>query len=423
MKKKIIALNTTIMLGLGAFALPAVNAESLDDIKKERSDVKSDLSKAEKELATVLTELNGLEEKIAKVDKAVADNEKIVKETEKEIEEAKAKLKKLEEEIKVIQERIDKRSEILKERAVAIQNSGGSNVNYIEVLLGSTSFSDFVDRVGAISKIVDADEELLIQHDKDKKEVEEKKATVDKELTSLNEKMTDLEGMREQLKEQEAQNNKLKAELKEKEEVAAEKKSKLQAKDVDLASMQAEIESSMARQAPVEASVTNNESASTTNATSSNSSSNSSSKSKSSEKSSSAPASTTVGSGMQAVISAGNKYIGNSVYVFGGGRSASDIAAGRFDCSGFVHWAFAQGGYSVGSSTDALKNQGTPVPASQMQPGDMVFFNTYKTDGHVGIYIGGGKFIGSQSSTGVAIADMSSGYWAKAFNGRVNRIN
>lgn len=420
MKKKIIALNTTIMLGLGAFALPAVNAESLDDIKKERSDVKSDLSKAEKELAAVLTELNGLEEKIAKVDQAVADNEKIVKETEKEIEEAKAKIKKLEEEIKVIQERIDKRSEILKERAVAIQNSGGSNVNYIEVLLGSTSFSDFVDRVGAISKIVDADEELLIQHDKDKKEVEEKKATVDKELTTLNEKMTDLEGMREQLKEQEAQNDKLKAELKEKEEVAAEKKSKLQAKDVDLAAMQADIESSMARQAPVEASVTNNESTSTsTNTTNSNSSS----KSKSSAKASSAPASTTVGSGMQAVISAGNKYIGNSVYVFGGGRSASDIAAGRFDCSGFVHWAFAQGGYSVGASTDALKNQGTPVPASQMQPGDMVFFNTYKTDGHVGIYIGGGKFIGSQSSTGVAIADMSSGYWAKAFNGRVNRIN
>ena len=57
-----------------------------------------------------------------------------------------------------------------------------------------------------------------------------------------------------------------------------------------------------------------------------------------------------------------------------------------------------------------------------MRPGDMVFFNTYKTDGHVGIYLGGGKFIGSQSSTGVAVANMSSGYWADTFNGRVMRV-
>ena len=110
---------------------------------------------------------------------------------------------------------------------------------------------------------------------------------------------------------------------------------------------------------------------------------------------------------ISAVINAGNKYIGNSVYVFGGGRTASDIAAGRFDCSGFVAWAFSQAGVRVGASTDSLKNTGTRVSTSEMRPGDMVFFNTYKTDGHVGIYLGGGKFIGSQSSTGVAVANMS----------------
>ncbi len=58
-----------------------------------------------------------------------------------------------------------------------------------------------------------------------------------------------------------------------------------------------------------------------------------------------------------------------------------------------------------------------------MRPGDMVFFNTYKTDGHVGIYLGGGKFIGSQSSTGVAVANMSSGYWADTFQWTCNESN
>ena len=126
--------------------------------------------------------------------------------------------------------------------------------------------------------------------------------------------------------------------------------------------------------------------------------------------------------GLATVIKAGYKYIGNSTYSFGGGRTASDIANGRFDCSGFVSWAFRQGGYSIGSSTSVLRNQGTKISLSEARPGDLVFFDTYKKDGHVGIYLGGGKFIGSQNSTGVAIANMNSGYWNNTFSGHVRRI-
>lgn len=126
------------------------------------------------------------------------------------------------------------------------------------------------------------------------------------------------------------------------------------------------------------------------------------------------------------VVKVGEKWIGNSKYVFGGGRNQNDILKGRFDCSSFVHWAFNQVGINLGTltatSTETLKNKGVAVPASDMQPGDLVFFDTYKIDGHVGIYAGNGQFIGAQSSTGVAYADMSKGYWKTKFNGRVKRI-
>jgi hypothetical protein len=126
------------------------------------------------------------------------------------------------------------------------------------------------------------------------------------------------------------------------------------------------------------------------------------------------------------VVDVGKKWIGKSVYVFGGGRNQSDISRGRFDCSSFVHWAFAQVGVDLGplssTSTDTLKYLGKPISPNEMKPGDLVFFDTYKRDGHVGIYAGDGKFIGAQTNSGVAIADMTKGYWKEKFNGHVIRI-
>jgi cell wall-associated NlpC family hydrolase len=156
------------------------------------------------------------------------------------------------------------------------------------------------------------------------------------------------------------------------------------------------------------------------NSSSSNGSSNSNGNSNSG--SSSASTASSGGGNGGAVTQVGQKYIGNSTYVFGGGRNSYDIANGRFDCSAFVAWSFSQVGISLPASTDGQKNAGRQVSTSDMRPGDLVFFDTYKTDGHVGIYMGGGQFIGAQSSTGVAIASLNSGYWGDVFNGRVVRV-
>ncbi|WP_019156877.1 C40 family peptidase [Robertmurraya massiliosenegalensis] len=126
------------------------------------------------------------------------------------------------------------------------------------------------------------------------------------------------------------------------------------------------------------------------------------------------------------VASVGSKYIGRSEYVFGGGRNQFDILNGRFDCSSFVHWAYAQAGIDLGpltgTSTETLNKMGRKVSISEIKVGDLIFWNTYKRDGHVGIYIGNGKWIGSQSSTGVAIENLSKKYYSDRFEGHVRRI-
>ena len=129
---------------------------------------------------------------------------------------------------------------------------------------------------------------------------------------------------------------------------------------------------------------------------------------------------------VSAAIDFGQSLIGKTKYVFGGGRSAKDIAKGVYDCSSFIHQAFKQAGKDLGPltsvTTDTLKKKGTAVDSKNMKKGDLVFFDTYKKDGHVGIYLGDGKFIGAQLSTGVAIADMNDSYWSSKFSGKVRRI-
>ncbi|MFC5714389.1 lysozyme family protein [Thalassorhabdus alkalitolerans] len=129
---------------------------------------------------------------------------------------------------------------------------------------------------------------------------------------------------------------------------------------------------------------------------------------------------------VEEVIEVGMQWINNSEYVFGGGRTRSEQEQGLFDCSSFVHWAYEQVGVELGNlgsvTTDTLKHKGERVSYEEAQPGDLVFFDTYKVDGHVGIFLGDGKYIGAQSSTGVAIESMEEGYWEKTFNGRVQRL-
>ncbi|MDR7075988.1 peptidoglycan hydrolase CwlO-like protein [Neobacillus niacini] len=404
MKKQFLVLNITMTLGLGSvFALPTAKADSISGIQSQRSSIQANIKQANQEILLVQDELSKLNEQLKRAEQAMIDNQNMIVKTENDITAANLEIQKLEEEVASLQEAIAKRNEILKERARSYQVTGG-DVKYLDVVFGSTSFSDFVDRVGAVVTFMNADKDLMEKFEADKKAVEEKQASIQTKLVELTNLKTELDGMRAQITEQQQQNELLREELKQKEAAGLASKADLQQQDSSLASQEAQMAANLApRVATTTGSSTSTKSSTTT--------------------SSYIPAAPVQGSGAVSIVTTvGNRYIGNSVYVFGGGRTAYDVANGRFDCSGFVHWAFAQAGISVGASTDSLKNAGRKVSTSEMRPGDLVFFNTYKTDGHVGIYLGGGNFIGSQNSTGVAVANMSSGYWANHFAGKVVRI-
>ncbi|MFN4220216.1 MAG: C40 family peptidase [bacterium] len=101
-------------------------------------------------------------------------------------------------------------------------------------------------------------------------------------------------------------------------------------------------------------------------------------------------------------------------YVFGA------TGPNAFDCSGLVQWAFKKVGVNLPRTADMQFRVGRPVSKDQLQPGDLVFFaNTYKPGiSHVGIYIGGGKFVhAANEKQGVIVSSLSESYWAQHYAG------
>lgn len=99
----------------------------------------------------------------------------------------------------------------------------------------------------------------------------------------------------------------------------------------------------------------------------------------------------------QDVIALAGKFTGLA-YLWGGTTSLG------FDCSGFVQFVFGMNGYKLPRDADMQYSVGTAVASrADLRPGDLVFFSTYKAGpSHVGIYIGGSRYIHS-SSAGVGI--------------------
>jgi len=98
---------------------------------------------------------------------------------------------------------------------------------------------------------------------------------------------------------------------------------------------------------------------------------------------------------------------------------ASDPALG-FDCSGFVQHVYKQAlGLLLPHNAYSMSLQGKTVGVNELQPGDLVFFNTVRRQfSHVGIYIGENRFIHAPShGKGVQVDDMNDIYWGRRFNG------
>lgn len=108
------------------------------------------------------------------------------------------------------------------------------------------------------------------------------------------------------------------------------------------------------------------------------------------------------------IVRFARRYLGVR-YVYGGVSPRSG-----FDCSGFTRFVYAHFGISLPHYSGAQFDRGRRVSRAGLRPGDLVFFDDL---GHVGIYIGHGRFIHApHTGTDVQVSPLD-GWYSSEFDG------
>ena len=112
-------------------------------------------------------------------------------------------------------------------------------------------------------------------------------------------------------------------------------------------------------------------------------------------------------------------FVNNALSYLGTRYRYAGHSSKGMDCSGFV---FRNGAdvlqLQMPRRSDAIAEYSKRITDEEIQPGDLLFFNTAGGISHVGIYIGAGKFIHSASDgphTGVIISSIQESYWKKTY--------
>ncbi len=89
---------------------------------------------------------------------------------------------------------------------------------------------------------------------------------------------------------------------------------------------------------------------------------------------------------------------------------------GGFDCSGLVHYSYSRAGLRVPRTTGQLWSSTHTVARHELLIGDLLFFNIEGKMSHVGLYLGGQRFVHAPSSgRSVVVASLNSPYYRSAF--------
>lgn len=120
----------------------------------------------------------------------------------------------------------------------------------------------------------------------------------------------------------------------------------------------------------------------------------------------------------QASAASGNDIVNYSKQFLGIKYQYGGTTTSGFDCSGYTKYVFKNAGITLSRTAATQYREGVSVSKSNLQAGDLVFFNNLGYTSHVGIYVGNNQFISATTSKGIAIVSINDPYyWGKYYIG------
>jgi len=198
-------------------AIPSVSAsaESLNDLKtqqqelnQKKSDLSSNIKRKSSKINQTKSKIDVFMNQINKLNSKINNMDQKINKVLGEIESTTSYIEKLNASITKLEKNIKERDALLKDRARSIQENGGS-VSYVDVLLGSDSFVDFIDRISAVNTLVAADRDIINEQKNDKKKLEEQKKELKQKLVEQQNNRDQLKALRNSLESQKKNKNKV----------------------------------------------------------------------------------------------------------------------------------------------------------------------------------------------------------------------
>lgn len=154
-------------------------ATDISDLDKQKKEVSEELNKKNKQLEYVNEELTTALLEIQKLDDEILQYETDLNKYETQLSKLQTSIDEAIEKIDLVQEDYQTREEILRERLVEMYKAG--DVTYLEVLLSSKSLTEFISSYFLMRQLVEYDNKLIKQVEREKNDLEYTKAKLEKE--------------------------------------------------------------------------------------------------------------------------------------------------------------------------------------------------------------------------------------------------
>lgn len=235
------------------FAQAPASATTLSDLKEQQkqveqqqSELNSSISEKTSEINTNQSKQSKLLEQIQTLNAEIEKTNNEIAEVTKSIQITNEEIEKLQASIVALQIKIDERNALLEERARAIQ--AGGTVSYVDVLLGANSFVDFIDRISAVSTLIDADRQIMREQKADQMQLEEEKASLENKKLKLEENQAKLQSLKASLDGQKQQKNQVVAQLEAEQAKLQSEKQLLQEEYSEALTISAELEAQISKE-------------------------------------------------------------------------------------------------------------------------------------------------------------------------------